>query len=84
MSERQFDVALRDNRPFFESALRHGIAQNLITTEKLQAIAEEAPKGMVQIAKTFGSEYLRPEIELARKRIVNLVSLYLLQSAQAI
>lgn len=81
MSERQFDVALRDNRPFFESALRHGIAQNLITTEKLQAIAEEAPKGMVQIAKTFGSEYLRPEIELARKRIVNLVSLYLLQSA---
>ena len=32
---------------------------------------------MVQIARYFGSEYLRPELEKARDRLVNLVSLYL-------
>jgi hypothetical protein len=32
---------------------------------------------MVQIARYFGNENLRPELELAKNRIVNLVSLYL-------
>ncbi len=40
----------------------------------------DAPKGMVQIARYFGSEFLRPELEKARDRMVNLISLYLLDS----
>jgi hypothetical protein len=32
---------------------------------------------MVQIARYFGSEFLRPELERAKDRMVNLVSLYL-------
>jgi hypothetical protein len=49
----------------------------LIDQAKLDAIQTEAPKGMVQIARYFGSEFLRPELEKARDRIVNLVSLNL-------
>jgi hypothetical protein len=45
--------------------------------DRLDAIANDAPKGMVQIARYFGSEFLRPEIEKAKDRIVNLVSLNL-------
>jgi hypothetical protein len=32
---------------------------------------------MVQIARYFGSEFLRPELEKARERLVNMVSLHL-------
>ncbi|GHC93387.1 hypothetical protein GCM10007320_44280 [Pseudorhodoferax aquiterrae] len=53
--------------------MRHGI----LVPEKLAAMCQEAPKGMVQIARYFGTEYLRPDLELARTRLVNLVSLYL-------
>ena len=81
MSESSFELALGDHRPFFERALRHAVKQGLIDQTRLAALEIEAAKGMVQIAKTFGSEYLRPEIEAARKRIVNLVSLYLLESS---
>jgi hypothetical protein len=70
-------VSLYDKRPFFEKALVYGIEQGLIDQAKLDAIATDAPKGMVQIARYFGSEFLRPEIEKAKDRIVNLVSLYL-------
>ena len=70
-------VALFDARPFFEKALAYGIAHGLLDQSKLDAIATEAPKGMVQIARYFGTEYLRPELEKARDRIVNLVSLNL-------
>ena len=70
-------VALHDARPFFEKALHHGIEHGLIGAEKLAALRAEAPKGMVQIARYFGSEYLRPELEKARDRLVNLVSLHL-------
>jgi hypothetical protein len=70
-------VSLYDKRPFFEKALAHGIEQGLIDEVKLEAIATDAPKGMVQIARYFGSEFLRPEIEKAKDRIVNLVSLHL-------
>ena len=45
-------------------------------------ICTEAPKGMVQIARYFGSEFLRPELEKARERMVNLVSLYLEATSQ--
>ncbi|MFZ6747669.1 hypothetical protein [Undibacterium sp. Ren11W] len=81
MSEFNFDVAVLDSRPFFESALLHGLRHAIIDNEKIDAIKAEAPKGMVQIAAAFGSKYLRPEIEAARKRIVNLASLYLLETS---
>jgi hypothetical protein len=70
-------ISLYDSRPFFEKALQYGVQHGIIPAVKLDAINTEAPKGMVQIARYFGSEYLRPEIEQAKLRIVNLVSLYL-------
>jgi hypothetical protein len=70
-------ISLYDSRPFFEKALQYGVQHGIIPAAKLEAIETEAPKGMVQIARYFGSEYLRPEIEQAKNRIVNLVSLYL-------
>lgn len=82
MSEISSVVALYDDRPFFETALRHGLRFAIIPQSKVAAIISEAPKGLVQIAEAFGSKYLRPEIELARQRIVNLASLYLLETSQ--
>ncbi|MDZ7892164.1 MAG: hypothetical protein U5L73_10465 [Rhodoferax sp.] len=75
-------VSLFDSRPFFEKALSYGIEHGLIGLDKLDAIRADAPKGMVQIARYFGTEYLRPELELAKERIVNLVSLHLAYSTQ--
>ena len=75
-------IALYDDRPFFETALRHGVRFAIITKAKIEVMEKEAPKGLVQIAAAFGTEYLRPEIELARKRIVNLASLYLLETSK--
>ena len=73
-------LSLYDSRPFFEKALQFGVQNGIIDQAKLDAIYAEAPKGMVQIARYFGSEYLRPELEQAKNRIVNLVSLYLEQT----
>ncbi len=70
-------LSLYDARPFFEKALQHGIKHNIIGSDKLEAIEADAPKGMVQIARYFGTEFLRPELEKAKDRMVNLVSLYL-------
>jgi hypothetical protein len=70
-------VALFDDRPFFEKALAYGVQHGILDPAKLDAIATDAPKGMVQIARYFGSEFLRPELEKAKDRIVNLVSLTL-------
>ena len=57
--------------------MQHGI----IDPQKLDAIGNEAPKGMVQIGRYFGTEFLRPELEKAKDRIINLVSLYLESSS---
>jgi hypothetical protein len=73
-------VSLYDARPFFEKALVYGVHNNIIDAAKLEAIAADAPKGMVQIARYFGNENLRPELEAAKDRMVNLVSLYLQSS----
>ncbi|MBA4328391.1 MAG: hypothetical protein C0428_09215 [Polaromonas sp.] len=70
-------VSLYDARPFFEKALQHGIQHGILGTEKIEAMRVEGPKGLVQIARYFGNEFLRPELEQARDRMVNLVSLYL-------
>lgn len=70
-------VSLYDARPFFEKALQYGVQSGIIDAQKLDTICADAPKGMVQIARYFGTEFLRPELEKARDRMVNLVSLYL-------
>ena len=70
-------VAMFDGRAFFEKALVFGVQHGILDQTRLDAIANDAPKGMVQIARYFGSEFLRPEIEKAKDRIVNLVSLNL-------
>jgi len=70
-------ISLYDARPFFEKALQFGVQNGIIDRQKLDAICTDAPKGMVQIARYFGNEFLRPDLEKARDRIVNLVSLYL-------
>lgn len=70
-------VAMFDGRAFFEKALVFGVQHGILDQARLDTIANDAPKGMVQIARYFGSEFLRPEIEKAKDRIVNLVSLNL-------
>lgn len=74
-------VSLFDARPFFEKTLIYGLQHGLIDVARREAMAQEAPKGMVQIARYFGSEFLRPELEKARDRLVNLVSLHLEDSS---
>ncbi|HOF51758.1 MAG TPA: hypothetical protein PKX82_05585 [Rhodoferax sp.] len=70
-------ISLFDGRPFFEKALAYGVQHGLLTPQKLDAMCQEAPKGMVQIARYFGTEFLRPELERAKDRMVNLISLHL-------
>ena len=77
MSETDYQLATFEGRPFFELALRYGVQHGLISRDKLDALGVDAAKGMVQIATAFGSPYLRAEIDLARIRMINLVSLYL-------
>lgn len=76
-------LQLHDARPFFEKALVYGVQHGIIDAERLAALNADAPKGMVQIARYFGSEFLRPELERARDRIVNLISLHLLETTEA-
>ncbi|MFO7543345.1 MAG: hypothetical protein R6W97_11160 [Thiobacillus sp.] len=66
-----------DNRPFFDKALHFGVTHKIIPPGRLQSLQEELSKGTVQIANYFGTAYLRPELELALRRMVNLISLYL-------
>jgi hypothetical protein len=70
-------VALFDARPFFEKTLAFGVQERIIQQDKLDAMCTDAPKGMVQIARYFGTEFLRPELEKAKDRMVNLVGLHL-------
>ncbi|WP_394789559.1 hypothetical protein [Rhodoferax sp.] len=77
MQETSASISIYDHRPFFEKALRFGLQNGLIDAAKLESIRTDAPKGMVQIARYFGTEFLRPELEKSRERIVNLISLHL-------
>lgn len=79
---RSSTVSLYDGRPFFEKALVFGVQNGILDQARLDLLCSEAPKGMVQIARYFGNENLRPELELAKDRIVNLVSLYLENTSQ--
>ncbi|MEO6929515.1 MAG: hypothetical protein ABI190_10160 [Casimicrobiaceae bacterium] len=70
-------VATSDARPFFERALRHGIQSGIISSDRQQKIFADGSKGIVQIANYFGTAHLRAELEIARDRMVTLLSLYL-------
>jgi hypothetical protein len=70
-------VSLFDGRAFFAKAVVYGVQHGLLSNDKLEAMGVEAPKGIVQIARYFGTEFLRPELERAKDRLVNLVSLHL-------
>jgi hypothetical protein len=78
MPPSRHEVAVFDTRPFFEKALVYGVQNGIIDQDRVAHILNDAPKGMLQIAEYFGTQYLRPNIEEARTRIVNLVSLFLL------
>ncbi len=81
MSTSAQHISLFDSRPFFEKALVFGIQHKILDQTRLDAICNDAPKGIVQIARYFGTEFLHPELEKARERMVNLVSLYLEHSS---
>ena len=66
-------VSLYDDRPFFEKALVFGVQNGILDQRKLDEICVDAPKGIVQIARYFGSEHLRPELDRAKDRLINLV-----------
>lgn len=70
-------VTRYDDRPFFEKALVYGVRKGIVDEERIRSIVDDGPKGMLQIAEFFGTQYLRPNVEAARVRIVNLVSLRL-------
>ena len=74
-------ISLYDARPFFEKALQFGVRNSILDSQTLETLCADAPKGMVQIARYFGNEFLRPDLEKAKDRIVNLVSLCLESSS---
>lgn len=82
MTTPSYALTISDDRPYFEQALQHGTRRAVLSNARLQTLEEEAAKGMVQIAATFGSKYLLSDIELARQRMVNLVSLYLIEQTR--
>lgn len=77
MTKASTALAAFDSRPFFDKALHYGVKQGIISPERLQIMREDFAKGIVQIASFFGTAHLRPELELALHRMVNLISLYL-------
>lgn len=66
-----------DSRPFFDKALSYGVKQGMLPVERLRLMQEDFAKGIVQIANFFGTAHLRPDLEFALRRMVNLIGLYL-------
>ncbi|HWW05776.1 hypothetical protein [Collimonas sp.] len=77
MSEKQRNIDVIDKRPFFEKALVFGLKNAILDQEKCRAMIADAAKGTVQVAAFFGTSHLHTDLENARQRIVNLISLYL-------
>jgi hypothetical protein len=77
MTDNTRKVAVVDKRPFFEKALSFGVQHRIIDTARCNAIISDGAKGSVQVADHFGSSHLYADLDNARRRIVNLVSLYL-------
>ena len=76
-------VSLFDARSFFEKTLVFGVQHGIIPPEKIEAMNADAPKGIVQIARYLGNEFRRSDLQKAKDRMVNLVSLYLEHSTGA-
>ncbi|HCN87933.1 MAG TPA: hypothetical protein DIT28_01975, partial [Oxalobacteraceae bacterium] len=76
-------IAVVDKRPFFEKALCFGVQHDIVNAAKCQAIIADGAKGTLQVADHFGTSHLYSDLENARTRIVNLVSLYLEDSCGA-
>ncbi len=70
-------IALVDDRPFFEKAVRYGLEHGILTRENISRMEADGPKGIVQIADHFGTAYLRTDLDTATARMANLISLYL-------
>ena len=70
-------IAVVDDRPYFEKAVRYGLEQGILTPENITRMEADGPKGIVQIADHFGTAYLRTDLESAVARMANLISLYL-------
>ncbi len=66
-----------DQRQFFEKTLRFALERQILSPFRLEALLADGAKGIVQIANHFGTAHLRTDLEIARQRMVNLVSLYL-------
>ncbi|HCZ16177.1 MAG TPA: hypothetical protein PL117_02625 [Accumulibacter sp.] len=81
MPDDRRQIAVFDDRPFFERALALGVRSGVLGDDSITSIRNDGAKGMVQIAEYFGTQYLRPNIEEARIRIVNLASLFLEESS---
>lgn len=69
--------SLYDDRPFFEKAIQYGAQQGILSRERLEQLSKDAPKGIIQISRYFGTEFLRPELEKSLVRFIRLISLYL-------
>lgn len=74
-------IATVDRRPYLEKAIRFGLQEGILSASRLDSIRQDGPKGIVQIANHFGTAHLRTDLENARERMVNLVSLYLEESS---
>ncbi len=70
-------LATVDDRPYFDKVLRFGVENAVISGERFRQILADGAKGIVQIANFFGTAHLRTDLEIARERMVNLLSLYL-------
>jgi hypothetical protein len=77
MSDKHRNIDLIDKRPFFEKALGFGLKTGILNQEKCRAMIDDAAKGTVQVAAFFGTSHLHTDLENARQRIVNLISIYL-------
>jgi hypothetical protein len=75
------NITLFEARPFFEKALRHGVAHGILNIDKIDSMKTNGSRGLVQIARYFGTEFLQPELEKARQRMVSLISLHLEESS---
>ncbi len=70
-------LAIVNERSFFERTLIFGFEHKIISESRLGNLIKEGAAGIVQIANYFGTAHLRTDLENAKDRLVNLVSLYL-------
>ena len=70
-------LAIVNEQSFFERTLIFGVKHKIISESRLESLIKEGATGIVQIANYFGTAHLRIDLENAKDRIVNLVSLYL-------